>query len=207
VSWIDPDFSDFGYSGNDDHPPSDLKEGQELALKLVHAVTSSPAWQHTLLCIVYDEHGGLFDHVAPPTADDNSPKFRRYGVRIPAFIASPWVEPGVPSHTLFDHTSLIKTILLRFCRDAQGRIPDMGKRVLSANHLGGVLTRAVPQEPPDFKPIVETVASWQTEVFKNRLNEFSLQAGPAPRPPSELQTGLSRARKKLEQMGLPAGQL
>jgi phospholipase C len=207
VSWIDPDFSDFGFTGNDDHPPSDLKEGQELVLKAAHAVTSSPLRQSTILCILYDEHGGLFDHVIPPNADDNSLNFRQYGVRVPAFIVSPWVEPGTPSHTVFDHTSLIKTILVRFCRDAQSRIPDMGKRVMSANHLGSVLTRTIPQEPPSFRTIVETVANWQTEVFKNRLNEFTLQAGPAPRPPSELQTGLSRARKKLEEMGLPAGQL
>jgi phospholipase C len=207
VSWIDPDFSDFGFTGNDDHPPADLKEGQELVLKAVHAVTSGPQWQKTVLIILYDEHGGLFDHVTPRNAEDNSPKFRRYGVRVPAFIVSPWVEPGLPSHMPFDHTSLIKTILMRFCRDAQGRIPDMGKRVMAANHLGSVLPRIVPQEPVDFAPVVNTVASWQSDAFKSRLREFTLQAGATPQPASELQSGLARARKKLEQMGLPAGQL
>ena len=44
--------------------------------------------------------------------------FGRYGVRVPAVIVSPWVEPRTVSNTLFDHTSIIKTILLRFCADA-----------------------------------------------------------------------------------------
>jgi phospholipase C len=207
VSWIDPDFSDFGFSGNDDHPPSDLKEGQKLVTKTVHAVTSSPLWQKTMLVILYDEHGGLFDHVSPPAAEDDSPKFRRYGVRVPAFIVSPWVEPGKPSSLVFDHTSLIKTILIRFCRDDKGQIPALGKRVSAANHLGSVLSRTVPQDLVDFSDIIETVANWQSDSFKSRLTEFKHQAGPQPREVSELQAGLSRARKQLEKMGLPPGQL
>lgn len=83
----------------------------------------------------------------------------------------------------------------------------MGKRVTAANHLGGVLTRDFPQPPATLEAIVDTVASWQRDAFKSRLREFSLQAGPTPQEPSELQSGLHRARKKLEQMGLPAGQL
>jgi hypothetical protein len=83
----------------------------------------------------------------------------------------------------------------------------MGKRVMGANHLGSVLSRRLPQEPSDFAPVLETVASWQGDTFKNRLMEFTHQAGPTPQLASELQSGLARARKKLEQMGLPAGQL
>jgi phospholipase C len=41
--------------------------------------------------------------------------FGRYGVRVPAIVVSPWIEPRTVSSTLFDHTSIIKTILLRFC--------------------------------------------------------------------------------------------
>ena len=44
--------------------------------------------------------------------------FGRYGVRVPAIIVSPWIEPRTVSSTLFDHTSIIKTILLRFCPGA-----------------------------------------------------------------------------------------
>src|ERR1051325_2718846 len=110
VSWIDPNFADFkepSVASNDDHPPSDVLAGQELVLKLYNAVVNSPAWNKTLLVIVYDEHGGFFDHVPPPAAQDDNKDFRQYGVRVPAFVVSPWIEPKSVSHELYDHTSLI----------------------------------------------------------------------------------------------------
>ena len=69
VSWIDPNFSNFnpiGFQPNDDHPPADIKDGQDLVLAVYHALATSPQWERTLLVIFYDEHGGFFDHVAPP---------------------------------------------------------------------------------------------------------------------------------------------
>src|SRR5439155_5393808 len=56
-----------GPSGsNDDHPPSDVKAGQELVLKTYSALVKSPNWSKTMLVITYDEHGGFYDHVPPP---------------------------------------------------------------------------------------------------------------------------------------------
>src|SRR2546430_4824551 len=50
--------------------------------------------------------------ISPPQAADDEPEmFGKYGVRVPAIIISPWIEPRSVSHTLFDHTSIIKTIL------------------------------------------------------------------------------------------------
>jgi phospholipase C len=69
VSWIDPNFKDFNLirsPPNDDHPPSDVTHGQELALLIYNALATGPAWEKTLLLVFYDEHGGFFDHVAPP---------------------------------------------------------------------------------------------------------------------------------------------
>ena len=122
VSWIDPAFTNFnplGFPVNDDHPPADIKDGQDLVLAVYDALASSPQWERSLLVIVYDEHGGFYDHVPPPAAADDEPEmFGRYGVRVPAIIVSPWMEPRTVSHTVFDHTSIIKTILLRFCPQA-----------------------------------------------------------------------------------------
>lgn len=94
------------------------------------------------------EHGGFYDHLPTPPADDDDPNFRRFGVRVPAFIVSPWVEQGKVSSTTFDHTSIIKSILLKFCQKRDGTIPDMGARVTHANHLGSLLTRETPREAP-----------------------------------------------------------
>jgi phospholipase C len=75
VTWINPNF---GYPmheayENDDHPPADVVAGQELSLKVYHAITQGPLWEKSLLLIVYDEHGGFYDHVHPIRAPDDDP--------------------------------------------------------------------------------------------------------------------------------------
>ncbi len=109
VSWIDPNFKDFdlyGGEANDDHPPSDVRNGQRLALAVYDALASGPQWASTVLIVTYDVHGGFYDHVPPPAAEDDDPElFGFYGIRVPAIVVSPWVPRGTVSHTLFDHTS------------------------------------------------------------------------------------------------------
>ena len=62
-----------------------------------------------------------------------------------SLVISPWVRAGSVSSTVYDHTSIIKTILASFCRKADGTVPDMGARVRAAQHLGGVLTEPSPR--------------------------------------------------------------
>jgi phospholipase C len=148
VSWIDPNFHlsfrGVGAKGvqNDDHPPADVVEGQRLVARVVNALIQGRSWERTLLIVTYDEHGGMFDHVAPPTCDDDRPAFRRLGVRVPALVVSPWVPRGSVAKDIFDHTSIIRTVLERFRREG---IPDMGRRVGDARHLGSLLTLDAPR--------------------------------------------------------------
>ena len=127
VSWIDPNFVDVSFIGpsgsNDDHPPSDIKAGQELVLKVYSALVKSPNWKKTMLVITYDEHGGFYDHVLPPAAQDDKPAFRSYGVRVPSIVVSPYTPRASVSSVVYDHTSIIKTILHAFLRDER---PDPG---------------------------------------------------------------------------------
>jgi len=156
VSWIDPSFADLRVNvlrlisppSNDDHPPADISLGQALVLKVYDALASSPKWAKTMLVITYDEHGGFYDHVVPPLdpPDDDPKTFSRYGVRVPAIVVSPLVGRRSFSHEIFDHTSIIKTILLRFARTGN-TIPDLGKRVTAARHLGVLLTEPKPRAP------------------------------------------------------------
>ena len=180
VSWIDPNFVDLGglTGANDDHPPSDVMAGQELVFKVYHALATSPLWEKMLLLIVYDEHGGFYDHVspddfAPPSGlQDKDPRFRRYGPRVPAIVVSPWVEPQKHSHIVFDHTSIIKTVLLRFCgSQAEECIEAMGPRVAQANHLSELLIRDTPRRPPplDEDEVVEPLVEWRKREIKRRL--------------------------------------
>lgn len=176
VSWIDPNFVDFRLFGppgsNDDHPPSPMMAGQELVLTLLTALMRSSAWKKLLLVITYDEHGGFYDHVDPrplKPADDR-PAMRRYGVRVPALVVSPFVEPGV-SHVVYDHTSIIKTILLRFCERPSSAVRDMGARVAAANHLGSLLTRPATRprrraSDEQLAALVEKVAAWRKSTYR-----------------------------------------
>jgi phospholipase C len=183
VSWIDPNFYDltFGPAGsNDDHPPSDLHAGQELILRTVDAVMQSPNWPDSVLIITYDEHGGFFDHVPPPVNVPDDHGITRYGPRVPAIIVSPYVAKKAVSHTVFDHTSIIKTILTRFCADRNGRIPNMGARVNAANDLGELLTRPTPRRKlarSSYQDLLTQTAAWhEAMVHTGTLTQGQPQA-------------------------------
>jgi phospholipase C len=151
VTWIDPNFGELELDGdaNDDHPPADVLKGQELICQIYRALTKVPErWLRTLWIITYDEHGGFFDHVPPhgilpdaipevPPIHDEGPAF--YGVRVPAFLVSPLVGARSVSHTVLDHTSILKTILLNFLGPEAAQTGVLGKRVDSVNDLLGDL--------------------------------------------------------------------
>jgi phospholipase C len=199
VSWIDPSFADLRTGlmrlisppSNDDHPPSDVSAGQALALKIYDALASSPKWEQTLFVITYDEHGGFFDHVAPPAnpPDDDATIFTRYGVRVPALVVSPLVGRKSASHDLFDHTSIIKTILLRFCLN-NSTIPNMGARVSAANHLGLLLTEETPRpaETPElYRPLADKVEACHKNSLHEQLTFGANSRAAAATQPTDLQ--------------------
>ena len=132
VSWIDPAFTNFNPLGlpvNDDHPMADIKDGQDLVLAVYDALASSPQWDRSPAGHRLRRKRRLLrSRPAAAAADDEPEMFGRYGVRVPAIIVSPWIEPRTVSHTVFDHTSIIKTILQRFCpaglRSADGARQD-----------------------------------------------------------------------------------
>jgi phospholipase C len=70
--WLDPNFQDVPdnpVNASDDHPPGDVSHGQAFISRIYNALASGPAWAKTLLIITYDEHGGFYDHVLPPSDD------------------------------------------------------------------------------------------------------------------------------------------
>jgi phospholipase C len=142
VSWIDPNFIDLKIldaNSNDDHPPSDVHAGQALVLETYEALVNSPDWQDTLLIIVYDEHGGFYDHVSPPSTRPGDPSlFATLGVRVPALIVGPRVKKHVCSD-VFEHTTLIATILRCLLDPADEKINNLPWRVHGAPHLGSLM--------------------------------------------------------------------
>jgi phospholipase C len=186
VAWIDPNFVDLGgaVGSNDDHPPADVRAGQELVLRVFNALVRSPAWERTLLLVTYDEHGGFFDHVPPPAAEDDDPRpeFHAYGPRVPALVVSPRLRSRV-SHDVFDHTSIIKTCLVRFCRSSEGLVPDMGARVSAANHLGLLLDKDARIKRPDeatLQELASALARWRADSLRARIEVQSEAVAPDP---------------------------
>lgn len=121
VSFIDPRFEDeTSGTSNDDHPHADIRNGEVFLNEVYRAVTGSPNWQHTVLIINFDEWGGFFDHVPPPTepippADQLAGnQDGRLGFRTPALLIAPWSRRGYVSHIQFDHTSVLKLIEWRW---------------------------------------------------------------------------------------------
>lgn len=121
VSFVEPTFTTLTNLDEDDHPFSDVRNGDAFLAKTFHALSTSPNWQNTVLIINYDEWGGFYDHVAPPRAvapnsvdTDLVDGKALLGFRVPCIIASPWTRgnPANPSvnHTVFDHTSVLKLI-------------------------------------------------------------------------------------------------
>jgi phospholipase C len=211
VTWIDPNYVDVSFTGpsgsNDDHPPSDVMAGQELVFKTYNAIVRGPQWAKTMLIITYDEHGGFYDHLGPPEANDA--QFKRYGVRVPAIVVSPFTQRGGIGQALYDHTSIVKTILLRFCRDASGKIPDMGERVNNAIHLGALLDlpAARPAEPRSaYQHLIDRLTAWRAEVFRARITgEMGVEAA-HPDDLNDLQEEVLAAKQELRKRGLPEGQ-
>ena len=116
---LDPNFS--GAGQNDEHPPTNMQLGQKLAASVLDALMGYPkVWRETVFIESYDEHGGYYDHVAPPAAcvPDGimAPDYAydRYGIRIPILVASPWSKKGYVSHIVTDLTSITRFIENRF---------------------------------------------------------------------------------------------
>jgi phospholipase C len=175
-SFIEPIYIDSLLWGaeNDMHPEShtyapdglsNVEAGERLLFKIYNAVRSSPDWPSTLLIILFDEHGGCYDHVCPPATVSPDGKvippgqpggtgftFDRLGVRVPAMIVSPFTPPQTILNDCFDHTSVLTTIIN--CFHLSG---NLGERQKVAPDISAALTLAsarddLPSIPPPAAP-------------------------------------------------------
>ena len=141
-SFIEPNYNDHDSDSgeeiaNDQHPDHDVQAGELFIATVYKAIKGNAAlWASTALLIVYDEHGGIYDHVSPPactpdqfTASANDTgtglpfAFDRLGVRVPAILVSPWVPKGTIVNRVFDHASIPATITKFFLADYSPRSP------------------------------------------------------------------------------------
>lgn len=129
-TWIEPKYGIFDSfkSGDSQHPLGSVNEGESLIRTVYNAVRSSSKWDKSLLLVVWDEHGGFFDHEGPPpsmppgdhpwnrerASHPKDCKFDRFGPRVPAIIISPWLPQGLGSKIfagkIFDHSSIVASL-------------------------------------------------------------------------------------------------
>jgi phospholipase C len=124
VAFVDPTFLDARAALTDEGPPADMQLGQAFVFRQVSALMSSPNWSSSAMFITYDEGGGLYDHVAPPSAcapgatppvqEADLGGFDRYGFRVPVFVVSPFAKAHFVSHAVHSHASILRFIEARF---------------------------------------------------------------------------------------------
>ncbi len=157
-TFLEPDFSS---GGNSQHPNYDVSLGEQLIHDVYYSLCNGSGWKETLLLITYDEHGGNYDHVAPPHGavppDDivgefDNFDFRRFGVRVPALLISPLIVAGTvfrAGTSTVDHTSVLKTLEQRW------NLRPLTARDDAAPSLGDVLALGRPRtdDPLEGVPI------------------------------------------------------
>ena len=148
--FIEPNYTDHDApdgSGeliaSDQHPDHDVRAGEQFIATVYNAIRGNPnLWPNTAILVVYDEHGGIYDHVSPPACmpdgfvaqpkDTGTPDpfhFDRLGVRVPSILISPWVQKGLVINETFEHASIPATITDQLI----GVYPARSPREIAAN--------------------------------------------------------------------------
>jgi phospholipase C len=165
--FVEPNYSDHDSDSgeelaNDQHPDHHVQAGELFIANVYNAIKQNPdLWRTTALLIVYDEHGGIYDHVPPPactpdgyvaapndTGTGREFRFDRLGVRVPAILVSPWIPKGtVVSGRTFEHASIPATVTNFFLKTYEQR----SVREKSADTFLDLLTLSTMRtDAPDF---------------------------------------------------------
>jgi phospholipase C len=145
VSWVIPN-SHYG-----EHPPGLVSDGQFWVTSLINAIMRGPNWKSTAIFLSWDDWGGFYDHVVPPTVDENG-----YGLRVPALVISPYARRGY-----IDHQTLSFDAYLKFIED---------------DFLGGERIDPRTDGRPDPRPTVRERLS----ALGDLRNDFDFSQKPRP---------------------------
>jgi len=192
VSWIIPSFA----RQLDEHPPADVSVGMRLQQNFVTALRASPLKDQFAYLLTYDEHGGYFDHVAPPAVRNPDGKvsteprfdFRRGGPRVPAVLVSPWIPKGTVDATVYDHASIPATVKGLFQLNDFLTVRDRTSNPLDLSLWSGEMREDTPETLPRHAEIQA-----EAEAAKAALTVESVSASldeASEEPLSELQQSL-----------------
>jgi phospholipase C len=145
VSWVVPS------GAVSEHPPAAVSAGQAYVTSLVNAVMRSPDWKSTAIFLAWDDWGGFYDHVVPPTVDVNG-----YGLRVPSLVISPYAKRDV-----VDHQTLSFDAYVKFIED---------------DFLGGQRLDPATDGRPDPRPTVRE----DVKILGSLLSDFDFRQRPRP---------------------------
>jgi phospholipase C len=197
VSWI---VAPEAFSEHPNHPPA---YGAWFTSQFLDALTSNPeVWSRTALFITYDEEGGFFDHMVPPTpAEDGSTVSVVHeihpggaqqikgpyglGMRVPMLVVSPWSRGGWVNSQVFDHTSLIRFIEARFAEQH----PELRETNITPwrRAVAGDLTSAFDFRTPNAQPpkLPSTASSYPRVMTRQPDHALARPDGPTELPRQE----------------------
>jgi phospholipase C len=150
VSWINPN------GRVSEHPPGLVSAGQTYVTGVVNAIMRSPDWPSTAIFLSWDDWGGFYDHVVPPSVDRQG-----YGMRVPGLVISPYARRGYIDHQILSHDAYNKFIEDDFLgsqrlNPANDGRPDPRPGVREDNPLLGNLTAGFnfnqPPRPAEVLP-------------------------------------------------------
>ncbi len=145
VAWITPNGE------VSEHPPALVSAGQAYVTGLVNVLMQGPDWNSTAIFLAWDDWGGFYDHVVPPSVDQNG-----YGLRVPGLVISPYAKRGY-----VDHQTLSFDAYLKFIED---------------DFLGGQRIDPATDGRPDSRPDVrENVA-----ILGDLTADFDFEQPPRP---------------------------
>ncbi len=145
VSWVVPS------GAVSEHPPAPVSFGQSYVTSLVNAVMNGPDWDSTAIFLAWDDWGGFYDHVVPPTVDENG-----YGLRVPAMVISPYAKQDY-----VDHQTLSFDAYDKFIED---------------DFLGGQRIDPATDGRPDPRPDVRE----NEKILGDLVNDFDFTQAPRP---------------------------
>ncbi len=145
VSWVVPS------AAVSEHPPAPVSFGQSYVTSLVNAVMRSPEWNSSAIFLSWDDWGGFYDHVVPPTVDENG-----YGLRVPGIVISPYAKHGYVDHQVLSF--------------------DAYDKFIEDDFLGGQRIDPRSDGRPDPRPDVRE----DVKILGNLLSDFDFSQAPRP---------------------------
>jgi phospholipase C len=182
LSFVDPSFgNEGGGTSSDQHPHGDIRTGDAYMSDVVHAFMESPQWKRGALFIVYDEWGGFFDHVPPPSVPDDrgnpdlNKDYGQMGFRIPAVIVSPYARRGHVDHTQWGFESILKMIRYRYGLAPLVKRDAYARNIARAFDFRSRPNLALPALPDPVNVISPPCGPGSSSVLRRREGNESLR--------------------------------